>query len=91
MAEGLVLAVEPRNCAAIALGRPPRPRWPRTRGFICEGGGRGRRQILGEEAGTFGSSAPLKDLMKKFGFTPERVLEAAQQQLAKRHDPAQTA
>jgi transketolase len=32
---------------------------------------------------TFGSSAPLKDLMKKFGFTPERVLEAAQQQLAR--------
>ena len=31
---------------------------------------------------TFGSSAPLKDLLKKFGFTPERVLEAAQQQLA---------
>jgi transketolase len=31
---------------------------------------------------TFGSSAPLKDLLKKFGFTPERVLEAVQQQLA---------
>ncbi len=31
---------------------------------------------------TFGSSAPLKDLLKKFGFTPERVFEAAQQQLA---------
>jgi transketolase len=32
---------------------------------------------------TFGSSAPLKDLLKKFGFTPEKVLEAAQQQLAR--------
>jgi transketolase len=32
---------------------------------------------------TFGSSAPLKDLLKKFGFTPERVLAAAQQQLAR--------
>jgi transketolase len=31
---------------------------------------------------TFGSSAPLKDLMKKFGFTPERLIEAARQQLA---------
>jgi transketolase len=31
---------------------------------------------------TFGSSAPLKDLLKKFGFTPEKVLEAAKQQLA---------
>jgi transketolase len=42
---------------------------------------------------TFGSSAPLKDLMKKFGFTPERLIEAARQQLAqarRRHEPAQT-
>ena len=27
---------------------------------------------------TFGSSAPIKDLMTKFGFTPEKVLAAAQ-------------
>ena len=31
---------------------------------------------------TFGSSAPLKDLLKKFGFTPEKVLEAARHQIA---------
>jgi transketolase len=31
---------------------------------------------------TFGSSAPLKDLMKRFGFTPDAVLEAARQQIA---------
>jgi transketolase len=31
---------------------------------------------------TFGSSAPLEDLLKKFGFTPEKVFEAAKQQLA---------
>jgi transketolase len=31
---------------------------------------------------TFGSSAPLKDLLKKFGFTPEKIFEAAKQQLA---------
>jgi transketolase len=40
---------------------------------------------------TFGSSAPLKDLLKRFGFTPERVLEAVQKQLAqvrKSHEPA---
>ncbi|MDB5547718.1 MAG: tkt [Tardiphaga sp.] len=30
---------------------------------------------------TFGSSAPLKDLLTKFGFTPEKVLEAALQQI----------
>jgi transketolase len=30
---------------------------------------------------TFGSSAPLKDLQTKFGFTPERVAEAARELL----------
>jgi transketolase len=39
---------------------------------------------------TFGCSAPLKDLMKMFGFTPERLVEAARQQLAQvgEHEPA---
>ena len=32
---------------------------------------------------TFGASAPLKDLLKKFGFTPERVLAVAREQLAR--------
>jgi transketolase len=32
---------------------------------------------------TFGSSAPMKDLMTKFGFTPEKVLAAAKEQIAK--------
>jgi transketolase len=32
---------------------------------------------------TFGSSAPLKDLRTKFGFTPDEVLAAAKEQLAK--------
>ena len=31
---------------------------------------------------SFGSSAPLKDLLKKFGFTPDKVLEAARHQIA---------
>jgi transketolase len=30
---------------------------------------------------SFGGSAPLKDLQKKFGFTPERVVAAAKEQL----------
>jgi transketolase len=30
---------------------------------------------------TFGASAPLADLKKKFGFTPEHVYEAAKQQI----------
>ena len=37
---------------------------------------------------TFGSSAPITDLMKKFGFTPEKVLAAAKEQIAKHRNPA---
>ena len=36
---------------------------------------------------TFGSSAPLKDLQDKFGFTPEAVLQAARNQLARGAQP----
>jgi transketolase len=32
---------------------------------------------------TFGSSAPIKDLLTKFGFTPEKVLAAAKEQIAR--------
>jgi transketolase len=32
---------------------------------------------------TFGSSAPLKDLLTKFGFTPEKVVAAAKEQIAR--------
>jgi transketolase len=32
---------------------------------------------------TFGASAPIKDLMKKFGFTTEHVIQAAKQVLAR--------
>ncbi|WP_327002460.1 transketolase [Dactylosporangium sp. NBC_01737] len=31
---------------------------------------------------TFGASAPLKQLLRKFGFTPERVSQAAREQVA---------
>jgi transketolase len=30
---------------------------------------------------TFGASAPLKELQRKFGFTPEKIVEAAKAQL----------
>jgi transketolase len=33
---------------------------------------------------TFGASAPLKDLLTKFGFTPEHVYTAAKEQLARK-------
>jgi transketolase len=31
---------------------------------------------------TFGASAPLKELQKKFGFTAENIIAAAKQQIA---------
>ena len=37
---------------------------------------------------TFGSSAPAKDLLGKFGFTPDKVYEAARAQLASPARPA---
>jgi transketolase len=38
---------------------------------------------------TFGASAPLKQLLTRFGFTPERVAEVARERLAAaRHDQA---
>jgi transketolase len=35
---------------------------------------------------TFGASAPLKELQKKFGFTVDHVVEAARAQLARRQE-----
>jgi transketolase len=32
---------------------------------------------------TFGSSAPLKDVQTKFGFTPDRVAEQAKEVLGR--------
>jgi transketolase len=32
---------------------------------------------------TFGASAPLKELDRKFGFEPERVIEAAMEVLGR--------
>ncbi len=31
---------------------------------------------------TFGASAPLKELQRKFGFTPESIVAAAKEQVA---------
>ncbi|MGH7060893.1 MAG: transketolase-like TK C-terminal-containing protein, partial [Stellaceae bacterium] len=41
-----------------------------------------RGTIIGMK--TFGASAPLKELLVKFGFTPEHVYDAAKQQLARK-------
>ncbi|WP_131194737.1 transketolase [Lichenihabitans psoromatis] len=36
---------------------------------------------------SFGASAPMKDLLTKFGFTPEKVVEIAKQQIANHKHP----
>ena len=41
-------------------------------------------QIIGMH--TFGASAPLKELQRKFGFEPEQVVAAAKEQLRKKSD-----
>ncbi len=51
---------------AVALG------WDR---YVGSGG-----EIIAMHS--FGASAPIKPLMTRFGFTPEKVLEAARRQLA---------
>jgi len=38
-------------------------------------------QVIGMK--TFGASAPLKDLQKKFAFEPDRIVEAAKKQLGR--------
>jgi transketolase len=45
----------------------------------------GWHQYAGANIGmkTFGASAPLKELQKKFGFTPEAVVSAAKQEIAR--------
>jgi len=48
-----------------------------TLGWVQYTGAKGR--IIGMH--TFGASAPLKDLQKKFGFTSEAVIQAAREQL----------
>jgi transketolase len=49
-----------------------------TLGWARYVGGSGRS--IGMQ--TFGASAPLKELQKKFGFTPENIIAAAKQQIA---------
>ena len=44
--------------------------------------------LTGKKIGmrTFGASAPLKELQKKFGFHPENVVAAAREQLGKKQE-----
>ncbi len=67
----------PEVTARVSVEQASTFGWER---YVGPGGAR-----IGME--TFGASAPLKELQKKFGFTAERVVEAARAQLAHRPEP----
>jgi transketolase len=68
-------AVLPREVTRrIAVEQASTLGWERYTGL--------RGTILGMK--TFGASAPLKELLQKFGFTPEHLYAAAREQLARK-------
>ena len=68
-----------QRAAAASARRASRSSRPRTFGWERYVGRDGA--MIGMNG--FGASAPLKDLLKQFGFTPDKVVAAAKQQLAK--------
>jgi transketolase len=64
----------PTIAARVAIEEASTLGWDR---YIGQGGA-----VIGMH--TFGASAPLKQLLTKFGFTPDRVAEAARECLARR-------
>ncbi len=61
----------PEVTARVAVEQASTLGWERYVGL--------RGEVIGMQ--TFGASAPLKELQKRFGFTPERVVAAAKDQL----------
>jgi transketolase len=64
----------PRVKARVAVEQGSMLGWER---YVGEAG-----RVIGMK--TFGASAPLKELQRKFGFEPDRVAEAAKELLTKR-------
>ena len=64
----------PNVMARVAVEQASTFGWERYAG--CSG------RIIGMK--TFGASAPLKELQRKFGFEPERIVAAAKEQLGKK-------
>ena len=64
----------PRVKARVAVEQGSALGWER---YVGESG-----RVIGMK--TFGASAPLKELQRKFGFEPERVMAAAREQLGRK-------
>ena len=65
--------IPPDITARVAVEKASILGWTRYTGL--------RGQIIGMH--TFGASAPLKELQRKFGFTPENIVSAAREQVEK--------
>jgi transketolase len=61
----------PKVKARVAVEQASTLGWER---YVGESG-----RVIGMK--TFGASAPLKELQKKFGFEPEKIIAAAKEQL----------
>ena len=66
--------IPPQVSARVAVEKASTLGWRRYTGL--------RGHIIGMH--TFGASAPLKALQHKFGFTPEKIVAAAKEQVARR-------
>lgn len=62
--------------ARVAVEQASTLGWDR---YVGDGGA-----VVGMQ--TFGASAPIKQLLTKFGFTPERVAQAARERVAAARD-----
>ncbi len=60
---------------------PQDPIWPNRDRFVLSNGGDAGR-VIGMK--TFGASAPLEELQKKFGFEPDRVVAMAKELLGRK-------
>jgi transketolase len=92
-ADGIRTRVVSMPCWELFDRQPPRyrdqvlPRGVRARVAVEQASTFGWDRYVGDGGAvvgmhTFGASAPLKQLLTKFGFTPERVAEVARERLA---------
>ena len=79
---GAVRAAGPRSTATRSCRPRSRPASRSSRRPPSAGSSTSAPRAPGSACVTFGASAPLKDLLKKFGFTVDHVVEAAHGQLA---------
>jgi len=66
----------PSVIARVAIEQASTLGWERYVGAVG--------QVIGMK--TFGASAPLKELQRKYGFEPDRVVAAAKEQLGRSHN-----